>query len=285
MYSWIWMVLASGILLGFWDITKKKAFEKNSVLTVLAFYSLFCFILVSFEFNNAMKISTHNLLVLLIKTLIVFIAWRFSFSAIKHLPISVITPFDTINPMLSVIFGIFILNEKLYLLQYIGIAIMLISYYFIGRTGSKEVTNIFKNKYFYFMLCAAFFNAVSATIDKIALKSINPGQMQFWFCFFMFLFNMSAMICARLKSHDKTSIKFDFYIPLMSLILVASDRIYFTALNIPSSEISIVMPLRKISILVSAVIGGLIFKEKNLKKKFGYICLLIFGIAFLFLRK
>lgn len=285
MYSWIWMVLASGILLGFWDITKKKAFEKNSVLTVLAFYSLFCFILVSFEFNNAIKISTNSLLILLIKTFVVFIAWIFSFSAIKHLPISVITPFDTINPMLSVIFGIFILNERLYLLQYIGIAIMLVSYYFIGRTGSKEVTNIFKNKYFYFMICAAFLNAVSATIDKIALKSINPGQMQFWFCFFMFLFNMSAMICVRLSAHDKTSIKFDFCIPIMSLILVASDRIYFTALNIPSSQISIVMPLRKISILVSAVIGGLIFKEKNLKKKFGYICLLIFGIAFLFFKK
>ncbi|PJI10074.1 MULTISPECIES: DMT family transporter [Clostridium] len=285
MYSWIWMVILSGILLGFWDITKKKAFEKNSVLTVLAFYSLCSFILVSFEFNNASKISTSSILILLFKTFVVFIAWLLSFTAIKHLPISVITPFDTLNPMFSVIFGILILNERLYLFQYVGIAIMLVSYYFIGRVGSNEVVNIFKNKYFYFMICAAILNAISATIDKIALKSINPGQMQFWFCFFMFLFNMSAMLYCRITSRDKSPFKLDFYIPLMSVILITADRIYFMALNIPSSEISIVMPLRKISILVSAIVGGIIFKEKNIKRKFGYICLLILGIAFLFLQK
>lgn len=285
MYSWIWMVILSGILLGLWDITKKKAFEKNSVLTVLAFYSFFCFILVSFEFNNALKVSTNIKLILLLKTFIVFLAWILSFTAIKHLPISVITPFDTINPMLSVIFGIFILNERLYVLQYIGIIIMLISYYFIGKTGSKEIVKIYKNKYFYFMICAALFNAISATIDKIALKSINPGQMQFWFCLFMFLFNFAAMLYARLSSRDKSQFKFDFYIPLMSVILIISDRIYFLALNIPSTQISMVMPIRKISILVSAIIGGFIFKEKNLKEKFGYICLLIIGIGFLFLKK
>ncbi|AAK79944.1 putative membrane protein [Clostridium acetobutylicum] len=285
MYSWIWMVILSGILLGFWDITKKKAFEKNSVLTVLAFYSFFAFLLVSFEFHNAINIKGDKLLIILIKTFIVFISWALSFSAIKKLPISVITPFDTLNPMFSVIFGIFILNEKLYLLQYIGIGIMLISYYFIGRVGSSEVINIFKNKYFYFMISAAVLNAVSATIDKIALKSINAGQMQFWFCFFMFLFNGLTMLYFRVSSKDKSKIKIDFYVPFMSLILIVSDRIYFTALNIPSSQISIVMPLRKISIIVSAVVGGIIFKEKNLKRKFGYICLLIFGIIFLFFKK
>ncbi|MCR3761437.1 DMT family transporter [Clostridium felsineum] len=285
MYSWIWMVILSGILLGLWDITKKKAFEKNSVITVLAFYSFFAFIFVSFEFQNALNIKGDKILIILIKTFIVFISWALSFSAIKKLPISVITPFDTLNPMFSVIFGIFILNERLYFLQYIGIGIMLVSYYFIGRVGSNEVVNIFKNKYFYFMIIAAILNAISATIDKIALKSINAGQMQFWFCLFMFLFNGAAMIYFRIKAKDRSPVKLDFFVPLMSLILIVSDRIYFTALNIPSSQISIVMPLRKISIIVSAVVGGIIFKEKNLKKKFGYICILIFGIAFLFFKK
>ncbi len=285
MHLWLWTVIISGFLLGFWDITKKKAFEKNSVISVLAFYSLFCFILISFEFKNAINISEGKILIIFIKSFIIFLSWGCGFSALKNLPISIVTPFDTVNPLFAIIFGIILLGEKLGFLQGIGIAIMLISYYFIGKVGSKEVVNIFKNKYFYLMLCSAVLSAVSATIDKIALRSINTGQMQFWFCLFTAVLNISALLYTMWRSKEKVSIKMDYNIPLMSLILVISDRLYFNAVNIPSSQISIIMPLRKISIFVSVIVGGLMFKEKNLKQKFWCICLLIIGIIFVFIGK
>lgn len=282
MYSWLWLVIASGILLGFSDITKKETFKKNSVITVLALYSIFSFLFVSFEFSNAINLGSDKILIILFKTFIVFLVWILSFTAIKNLPISVITPFDTLNPMFSIIFGVFFLNEKLALFQFLGIFVMLLSYYFIGKVGSKEVTRIFRNKYFYFMIISAVLNAVSATIDKIVLKTVNPGQMQFWFSLFMAIFYIVSLIFMRCAGKDKSSIKFDYHIPVLSMLMILSDRVYFMALNIPSSEISIVMPLRKVSIFVSVIIGGLIFKEKNLKQKFWCICLLIFGILLLF---
>lgn len=285
MYSWLWMVIISGILLGFWDITKKQAFKKNSVVSVLAFYSIFCFIFVSFEFNNAVNLSGDKILVIFVKTFIIFLSWVLGFTAIKQLPISIVTPFDTVNPLFSIILGIIILGESLGLLQGIGIVIMLVAYYFIGKVGSKEITNVFRNKYFYFMIISALLSAVSATIDKIALRSINPGQMQFWFCLFISIFNVASLLYTKWKSEEKIPIRLDYNIPLMSLLLTISDRIYFTAVNIPASQISVIMPLRKISIFISVIIGGLIFKEQNLKQKFWCICLLIVGIALVFIAK
>ncbi|KZL91765.1 DMT family transporter [Clostridium magnum] len=285
MYSWLWMVIISGILLGFWDITKKQAFKKNSVVSVLAFYSIFCFIFVSFEFSNAVNLSGDKILVIFVKTFIIFLSWVLGFTAIKQLPISIVTPFDTVNPLFSIILGILILGESLGLLQGIGIVIMLVAYYFIGKVGSKEITNVFRNKYFYFMVVSALLSAVSATIDKIALRSINPGQMQFWFCLFISIFNVASLLYTKWKSEEKIPIRFDYNIPLMSLLLTISDRIYFTAVNIPSSQISVIMPLRKISIFISVIIGGLIFKEQNLRQKFWCICLLIVGIGLVFIAK
>lgn len=285
MHLWLWIVIISGVLLGFWDITKKKAFEKNSVISVLAFYSLFCFIFISFEFKNAINITGDEILLIFIKSFIIFLSWGCGFSALKHLPISIVTPFDTVNPLFAIIFGIILLGEKLGFLQGIGIAIMLVAYYFIGKVGSREVVNIFKNKYFYLMICSSILSAVSATIDKIALRSINTGQMQFWFCLFTAVLNICALVYTRWRSENKIPIKIDYNIPLMSLILLVSDRLYFNAVNIPTSQISIIMPLRKISIFVSVILGGLIFKEKNLKQKFGCICLLIIGIIFVFIAK
>lgn len=285
MYSWLYMVIISGILLGLWDLTKKKVLKNISVLNVLFLYSLFCFIFISFEFSNAIQVTPHFIIVIFIKCLIVFFAWGLSFTAIKYLPISVIAPFDTLNPLFSIILGIFILNERLGIIQAVGITIMLISYYFISKVGSKEVVNILKNKYFYFMICSALLNAVSATIDKIALRKINSGQMQFWFSLFMTLLYFSALLLNAFKTKENLKLKFNFYIPLMSLLLLVSDRIYFNAVNVPTSQISIIMPVRKISIFVSVIIGGLLFKEKNIKEKFWCICLLVIGIILVFMGK
>lgn len=283
MYSWLWLVILSGILLGFWDVAKKRALEKNSVLTVLALYSIASAVLVSYEFNNAMQINKDKLVVIFIKSIIVFISWLMNFAAIKGLPISIITPFNTLNPIFSVIFGIMLLGERLAFLQTFGIAIMLLSYYFLGKVGSMEISGLFKNKYFYYMVGAAILSAVSATIDKVALRTINPGQMQFWFSLFLAFLNTAALILYRFKNTDKTKIIFDPMIIIISILLIISDRIYFDAVNIPGSQISIILPVRKLSVFVSVIGGGIIFKEQNLKSKFWCISLLVLGIAILFL--
>lgn len=283
MYSWLWLVIVSGILLGLWDITKKKALKNNTVLTVLAFYSIVSAILVSYEFNNALQISSDKLVIIFIKSFIVFVSWILSFAAIKYLPISIITPFNTLNPVFSILFGILMLGERLSLVQTLGIVIMLLSYYFLGKVGSMEITGLFKNKYFYFMVAAAILSAVSATIDKIALKTINSGQLQFWFSIFLALLNTAVLIIDRFKSSEKKRIIFDPIIILISILLVLSDRIYFNAVNIPGSQISVIIPVRKLSVFISVIGGGLIFKEENLKSKFWCITLLLLGIALLFL--
>lgn len=285
MYSWLYMVIASGILLGFWDITKKKVLKTIPVLDSLAMYSLFCFIFISFEFKNAIHVSLYLILIIFIKCIVIFFSWGLGFDAIKHLPISIIAPFDTLNPLFSIIFGIFILNERIHPVQAVGIGVMIISYYFISRVGSKEVVNIFKSKYFYFMVGSALLSAVSATIDKIALRKVNSGQMQFWFCLFMAILYCSALLFTKWNDRTSFPVKLNFYIPLMSIFLLISDRMYFNAVNIPSSQIAIVMPVRKISIFVSVIIGGLLFKEKNIKQKFWCVCLLIVGIGLVFIGK
>jgi uncharacterized membrane protein len=277
------MILCSGMILGLWDVCKKICLKKNSVLVVLSLYSVFCLLIVSFELPNAINISSNNLLVILIKSIFVYVSWTMSFIALKKLPISIIAPFDSMNPVFSILLGIIVLNERLGYVQLLGIAIMLVSYYFISKVGNIEIGNIFKNKYFYFMIIAAFLSAVSALIDKVALRSINSGMLQFWFSLFMaVLYNITLMIY-KFGFKKNLNFKFDYNIIIMSILLVLADRIYFNALNIPSTQISIAMPLRKISILISVMIGGALFKEGNLRKKFVCTILLILGIIILFI--
>ncbi|MCX8130292.1 MAG: DMT family transporter [Clostridia bacterium] len=297
-YLWLWLILISGAFLGLYDIFKKKALQRNTLFSVLALYSSLCFIIVAFEFTNAIQICRNNLLLILLKAVIIFFSWILGFISIKNMPISVITPFGTLSPLFSIILGIIVLNEKMGYIQLAGILIALLAYYFIGKAGAREVKGLFRSKYLYFMVLSMALSATSALIDKIALKNVNTGQLQFWFSLFLAALYISAFLANKLfnkkestnkKSEDtllKNNIKkIPYFIILMSIFLVISDRIYYFAVKMPDSQISVIMPLRKISILVSALVGGYIFKEENLKSKFYGMCLLGIGIILIFAGK
>lgn len=282
MYNWLWMTLASGILSGFYEIFTKKAVSKTPLLNVLAVYSLSNFLLVAYDFKSAFTVDFTSIMLILLKSLIIFFGWLLTFAAIKGLPISIVTPFGTLTPVFSILLGVLVLNEKLVLLQIIGISIMLVIYYFIGKVGTIEVNGLFKNICLYLMIGGSILSASSALLDKILLKSINAGQLQFWFNFFVAIMYITAFLVNRARSKEKQPVSISIYIFLMSLFLVVSDRIYFSALEMQNSVLSIALPVRKISVVISAIIGGLIFKEKNLKQKFVYACLLILGVALVF---
>ena len=153
----------SGILLGFYDISTKKALTKSNLLHVLALYTFFNFVLVSFEFRNALNTGLPGIALIFFKSVLVYTAWILGFIAIRSLPISIISPFSTLNPVFSILFGIAILHEKLLGLQIAGIIVVLGSYYLIGKAGAVEVRGLFRNKYLYFMAGSTFFSAVTAS--------------------------------------------------------------------------------------------------------------------------
>ncbi|MEN8905314.1 MAG: DMT family transporter [Clostridiales bacterium] len=303
MYSWLQLTLISGIFLGLWDIAKKKALSISPLFYVLALYTTFCFIFNLYSIEESLKISKTLLLLIFIKSLFVVCCWILNFTSIKNLPISIITPFNTLTPLFTILIGTLFLHERINLINSIGILIMLTAYYFISKTSNNEVTGLFKNKYFYLVFISTFLSALSAILDKIILQETTPEKIQFWFCFFIAFMYWIILIYTKFKtrksqinptdipllnSHQNKTFNilkkhnFNIYIIIMSILLFLADRIYFIAINQSNSVISIIMPVRSISIVVSSIIGGFIFKEKNLKTKLICTILIIIGIAFIF---
>ena len=58
---WIILVLIYGLLKGAREVCKKKSLEKNTVIEVLFFYTLFSFILVLPNIANIESISIENI--------------------------------------------------------------------------------------------------------------------------------------------------------------------------------------------------------------------------------
>ena len=282
MVIWFVLTLISGMILGVYDIFKKLATERIGVLNVLAIYSTFSFIFVSYEYKNALSMDFSIMPILILKSVIIYFCWILGFQAFKHLPISVVSPFRTLTPLFSIIFGITLLGEQFHMLQGIGFIVILSSYYLIGKNDGSNIKEFLKNKYLYLIILSSFLSAISGLIDKVVLKTINVGQMQFWFMFLlMVLFNLTY-VGMKMRNPSEIKMQFDKYALFASMALVISDRLYFTAVAVPSSLLSVIMPIRFISVFISVLVGGFIFKERNLKGKLIGIISMLLGIGMIF---
>jgi len=283
MHSWLLLAVLSGVIMGMWDVFKKLAMAKTPVFNVLSLYTLFSFLMVLFDYKNAMAIPMAMLPLIFLKAVLIYFCWLLAFVAIKYLPISVASPLRSLTPLFTVLFGTVFLGEQLTWVQRIGVLLIFVAYYIIGKGDSTEIVAFLKNKYLYLMILSTFLSALSGLIDKAALKTINTGQMQFWFLLMLALLYGLTHLYTSIKEHGKPVYQFDWHILIMSVLIVVSDRFYFTAVEMPESQLSVVMPLKFISVAVSVVVGGLLFKEENLKTKMVGVSQLLFGIVLVFM--
>lgn len=282
---WLWLTLGSAIFLGLYDIFIKKTLAENPLLEVLAIYSLYCFLIVSYGFQNALNITIYSLALILIKSLLLFSSWILGFLAIHNLPISIATSLNTLTPIFAILLGVIVFNECLGYWQIIGLIIILGANYLVGKAGNTEVGNLLKNRYFYSMACSAFLSATGALIDKMVLKRVNIGQLQFWLYLFLTLLYFSALFLYKTRNKKPWLFSYNYSVLLMSIFLVIADWLYFKAINTTSSQVSIILPLRRLSILESSILGGIIFKEKSIKVKFWCVLFALIGVAIMFLGK
>ena len=77
---------------------------------------------------------------------------------------------------------------------------------------------------------------------------------------------------ARLKSIDKKELLF---IGLSGIATGASWLCYYYAIQ--NGEVSVVVPVDKLSIIVTVIFSYFVFKEKLSKKAFAGICLMVVG--------
>ena len=119
---WIPLVLLYGVLKGVREIVKKKALEINSTIEVLFMYTFLSFLIVLPQIKSAMGMEPKYYLYVALKSFVIFLAWMFSFKAIKRMPISLYGVLDLSRVLFATLLGVIVLQEILSVSQMIGLA-------------------------------------------------------------------------------------------------------------------------------------------------------------------
>lgn len=295
---WLLLAFCSAALLGFYDVFKKKSLANNAVLPVLGLNTLFSsLIFLPFILISAWKPEWLNQTIffvpqagwevhrfILLKSLIVLSSWTFGYFGMKHLPLTIVGPINATRPVMTLVGALLIFGERLNVYQWIGVLMAIVSFFMLSRSGKKEGIDFQHNKWIWFIVLAAVFGAISGLYDKYLMKQFNNMVVQSWYNVYqLFLMGGVLMFLWLPRRKTTTPFRWDWCIILISVFLSAADFVYFYALSMDGSMISIVSMVRRGSVIVSFLFGAMVFREKNLKSKVVDLLLVLIGMVFLYL--
>lgn len=291
---WIWLTLLYGVIKGTREIIKKKSMEKNTVLEVLFVYTLLSFLMVVPGASKVGGVPWQDMIWIAVKSFVIFVAWIFSFKAIKKMPISLYGLLDLSRVIFSTLMGVIFLREAMTFWQTIGLTLVcagLLLYRYqtggkrifrkknaSGELLTKEPEEKVSVKIVCFALLSCLLNGVSGTMDKVLMLRMTSTQLQFWYMLFLVLFYLVYILITKTKIRLWSALK-NYWIWILSLIFVIGDKALFIANQSPDSRVTIMTLLKQAGCIVTILAGKFIFKEKNIGYKLFCAGVIITGIV------
>jgi transporter family protein len=294
---WLFLAFVSALLLGLYEVFKKVSLEKNAVIPVILVSILFsCLILAPFlilsDFFPATlkgtiffvpQVDFHTHLLFILKAVIVLTSWLFAYFALKHLPISLASPIRATQPVWTVMGAVLIFGEKLNGYQAAGVGLTLVSFFMFSVVGKKEGISLKSNKWFWFIILATLTGALSGLYDKYLMKQFDAMSVQVYYTFYqaMIMGIITLFLWAPTRKRT-TPFKFTWAIACISIFLVIADFVYFYALSLPGSMISVVSTIRRSGVIVPFLYGAIIMHDKNIRLKIIDLLGVLIGMLLLY---
>lgn len=301
---WLLLAFLSAALLGFYDTFKKKSLRNNAVIPVLFLNTLFStliflpFIVLSASSHTLdgsmfyvpqMGWAAHRFI--LLKSVLVLSSWIFGYFAMKHLPLSIVSPINATRPVLVLVGALLVYGERLNLWQWTGVLLAILSFFLLSRSGRKEGIDFKHNRWIFCLIIAALLGAASGLYDKYLMASVQDGGVglnrmvvQSWYNIYQMVL-MGIILCTVWfpKRRQSTPFRWDGAIVFISIFLSLADFAYLYALSLPGAMISVVSMVRRGSVIVSFITAVLFFRERNVKAKAIDLLLVLLGMICLYI--
>ena len=278
---WVWLAVASSALLGFYDVGKKISLRRNGVLYVLLGITL-CSVLLLCPFLGAGTWKEH--LILIFKAVLVTVSWVSGLAGIKHLPLTTASTLKASRPVLVVVLSLLIFRERLGVMQWAGVVLVIAAIFLLGLTSRREGISFARNKGVLFMLLSILSGAASALWDKHIISGMAPLFIQSWTNVYIAALLLLLIAGKALFSAEKPEpFRFDWMLPLTAVVITASDALYFYSLSGEGALLSVITLVRRASVIVTFALGALLFREHRIRDKAAVLALMLLGLILLVL--
>lgn len=294
---WIWLALISAVLLGFYDIAKKYALKRNGIYFVILAATGFTTLFLC-PFLSAGPVTYH--IKIAIKALIVTVTWLSGMEALRLLPITTVSTFKASRPMFVVLFSIIIFGERLNVWHWLGVAVVAVALWLLGAASGREGFRFGSGRGFWALIISMATGVASALWDKYIIKGFVfdgplspvyaalpaelqvPLFLQSWTNLYItIILAVIVQVKALHEGRARERFKWDWTLLVIALLITLSDALYFMSISQEGSLLSVISLVRRFSIVVTFVVGAIMFREQKIKGKSIALALMIAGILLL----
>lgn len=264
---WILFACLSAVFAGITSILAKSGIKKTDsdvatalrTIVVLLFAWVMVFVVGSQSTITA--ISGHSLLFLILSGLATGASWLCYFKALQLGNINKVVPIDKSSTVLSVLFAILLLGET----QKLEIRLPCIALIALGtflmiepkKSDEKEE----KHGWMLFAFLSALFAALTSILGKVGIEGVETNLGTAIRTCVVLVMAWVVILAEgktpQLRSLDRKELGF---IALSGIATGASWLCYYHALQ--TGVVSIVVPIDKLSILVTILFSRLVFHER-----------------------
>lgn len=246
-------------------------------------YTFLSFVIVFPEVKEAIGMETKFYLYVALKSFVIFLAWMFSFKAIKRMPISLYGVLDLSRVLFATLLGVFVLQEAFSGSQAVGLllvsaGLLLLKYRPRAEREAAAAAQQIETKYVVMAFASCVLNAVSGLLDKLLMRHVSSAQLQFWYMFFLVLMYLAFILCTRTPVNLRSMVR-NQWVWILSVLFVIADRALFIANGMPGSRVTVMTLLKQAGCVVTILAGRYLFKEKNTTHKLFCALVIIAGIV------
>jgi len=270
MIEWYYLVIISSVIMGISTIVEKYALKKQHATSYSASFSIVIALLslLFLPFAN-FNISIIEFAIIYLMSILSALTYLFSARIYKHGNLSVSTPVMSSLPQLfTVVLAFVFLDEKLSILKYLAIAIMIIStYVLLNPKSSKKQFD--SKKYIYLLILDAILMAFGGILMKYILTlGVNLYTMFILLEVFIAL-NLTMLISVKYNGvkEEISNLFSNKKIILSIAVLSIMYRVFYYA-SLQTAYVSLASPLRNsVTVLITIIVGGTLFHEGGIKRK------------------
>ena len=249
-------------------------------IVILVFSWLMVFIVGSF--NTISNLTMKTIIFLILSGLSTGLSWLCYFKALQLGNVNKVTPIDKSSTILTMILAMTFLNEEITLLKIVSIILIGIgTYMMIEKKKDDKVAS--DNKWLFFAIGSAVFASLTSILGKVGIEGVESNLGTAIRTIVVLVMAWIVVFVTRkqteIKNIDKKSWKFLIFSGLTTGL---SWLCYYKALQ--DGQASIVVPIDKLSILITIAFSYFYLKEKLNKKSVTGLIGIVVGTLLLLIK-
>lgn len=279
---WITLAFGSALFAGLTSILAKSGIRKTDstvatairTIVVLAFAWLMVFLVGSQ--STLPNVSGYSLLFLILSGLATGASWLCYFKALTLEDVNKVVPIDKSSTVLTILLAFLLLGEQVTRTRFAGMVLIAVGTYLMiqKKPGIDQKNN--GKTWLVYALLSALFASLTAILGKVGITGIesNLGTAIRTIVVLIMAWGM-VWVTGRKNEIIGIDKKELLFICLSGFATGGSWLCYYKALQ--DGPASLVVPIDKMSILVTVAFAYLVFNEKLTRKSFFGLILLTAG--------